>query len=130
MEVLNNDALFKRLAGAFLGRFAMEIAAFGAAAEHQHAASVGKMTVHAVVFHFSYDFRNGDLILHLIVGLAFYHHVAAEFTGQDDERAIKQSALLKIQDKLRNWSVDRFLQIDLAGVAGLVSVPGLERDVF
>src|SRR5713226_2187549 len=123
MEVFNNDALFKGLAGTFLGGPSMEIAAFGAATEHQHAAGVSEMAVHAVVFHFSDDFRNGDLILHLIVRLALDHHVAAEFTGQDDERAIKKSALLEIQDELGDGSIDRFLQIDLTGVAVLVSVP-------
>src|SRR5438552_849503 len=52
VKILDHDPVLDCLARTLVGRLAMEIAAFDSAAKHQHAPGVGKMTVHAVIFHF------------------------------------------------------------------------------
>ena len=75
MEVFNDDALFERFAGAFIGRDAVQITALRAAAEHEDGAGVGEVAMHSVMFQFADNVRDGDLVLHFVVGFAFDEHV-------------------------------------------------------
>ena len=45
------------------------------------------------------------LLFHFLSRLAFHHHVSAEFTRNDDQRAVQQAALLKIEKQLRDGRV-------------------------
>ena len=85
-----------RQAGPLGGRFAVEEAALHAAAEQQHARAAGEVAVQAVVVRLLEHVGLGPrLVLGRAAGDAFDHHVAAEFAGEDDERAVEQAALLR-----------------------------------
>jgi len=79
-----------------VGGAAVEVALFYAAAEHEHRAAVGEVAVHAVVFEFGHDVGLGDLAFDDGAGAAFDHHVAGEFAGQDDHRAVEEAALFEV----------------------------------
>ncbi len=83
VEVFDADGVLNGFARALGGGFAVDGAFFDAAAKEQHARSFGEVTVHAVVLGFSHHIGDGDLILDFLAGLAFGHHVAAEFGGDD-----------------------------------------------
>src|SRR5207253_8494552 len=61
MQILDDDAFVEGFARPLIGRAAMQIASFDASAEQQHAARVGEMPVHAIMFHLIDDFRDGQL---------------------------------------------------------------------
>jgi hypothetical protein len=67
---------------------------------------------------------------HLLVGLAFGDHVPAELAGEDDQRAIEQSAFLQIENKLRDGSVDLALHVDSPLVSTFMGIPVAERNIF
>src|SRR4029077_10300832 len=102
MKVFDDNAFFERFAGAFISGYPVQIAALKPSAAHQDTAGIREMAVHAIVFHFRDDVRDNDLVFHRVIGLAFDHHVAAEFAGEDDQCSVQETTLLKIENELGN----------------------------
>ena len=116
--------------GTLVRRAAIQLTALDAAAEQQHATGIGKVPVHAVVLELGHHVGNLNLVFNRVVGLAFQHHVAAEFAGHDDQRAIQQSAFLEIEHQLRDRSVDLGLELGESRMAVVVGVPIEEWNVL
>ena len=130
MQILDDDRVLNRLAGALVGSDAVQMALFDAAAEHQHGAGVGEVAVHAVMFQLVDRVRHVHLVTHLVAWFALDEHVAAELAGEHDERAIEQAAFLEVEHELRDRGVDLALHVGEACVAVLVGVPVEERHVL
>ncbi len=130
MEVFDDHPLVDCFARAFVGGAAVQVAFFHATTEQQYTAGVGEVAMHAVVLQFGHDIGHGHLIFDLQAWFTFEHHVAAEFAGQDDKRAVEQASGFKVFNEESDGSVDHFFQIDRAGVTVIVGVPVFERDVF
>src|SRR5579885_2106128 len=119
------------LVAALLLRLPVQEALLEATAEDQHTTGLGKVPVHPVMFGLSHDFRLlRHLVLDAFIRLALHDHVAPEFAGQHDQRAVQQPALLQVQYQLRNRPVDGLLHSDGPLMAVFVRVPVAERDVL
>ena len=88
------------------------------------------MPVHAVMLRLGHDIRLVDLVLYLLSRLSLGNHVAAEFTGKDNESAIEQAALFQIKNQLGHRCVDRLLHADGTLMAVFVSIPIPEWNVL
>ena len=130
MQVLDHNALLNRLERTLVRRQAVQITLLDPAAEEQHAAGVREMSVHAVVFFVVDHVRHFHLIFDFLVRFAFDQRVAAELTGQNDQRPVQQTALLQIEDELGHRRIDRLFHVRHFLVAVLVCVPVEKRDVF
>src|SRR5690606_26165758 len=123
MDLLNPDGFLDGFAGPFIRCFAEYGPFFYSAAEHQYRASIGEMTVHAVVTDIIDDVRLHHLVLYLRAGAPFHDHIAAEFAGDDDQGAIQVAAAIEVFDELGHRCVDEFLHIARPHMAILVGVP-------
>ena len=130
VEVFDNDAFFEGFAGAFISSNAVEITAFDTATEHQDRTGISEMTVHTIMFQFVDYIRDDDLVFDFVVGFAFDKHVAAEFAGEDDKRAIEKAAFFEVENELGDGGIDGFFEIDGASMAVFVGIPILEWNVF
>src|SRR6266542_4471385 len=100
VEVFDDDALLNRLERTLVRGSAVQIALLDPAAEEQHAAGVREMPVHPVILLVVNHVGHRNLVFDLLVRLSFDQRVAAELAGQDDQRPVQQTALLKVENEL------------------------------
>ena len=130
MEVLEGDGLLDRRAGSFVVRPPVQVAHLEPAAEDEHRTRRREVPVHAVILEVVNHLGDHGLVLDGLVGLSLDHHVAAELTGEDDQRSIEQAAFFEVEDQLRDGRVDHALELRHTCVTILVRIPVLKGNVL
>ena len=130
VNTVDFDLVFDGLAGTLLRSFAKDMYSLDSPSKHQDRASVGKMPVHAIVFHVLNDIWHFHLVLDFQVWPTFHQHISAEFTGNNNHRAIELTTLVQVFDELGNWAIDQLFHIGETGVPIVVGIPTEKRFVL
>src|SRR5690606_41038662 len=96
--------------------------------EKEDGASIGEMPVHPVKFDVVDNIRLVHLVFHGGTGTPFHEHVAAELTGQDDQRAVQMARLVQILDQLRHGGINQLFHAHHAGMTDFMGVPAHKGD--
>lgn len=131
VEIGEGDGIFDGNEGALVSSRAIEVPLLDAATKHHDTAPAGEVTVESVVFHLSdvIDFMCG-LIIRLRTRLAFHEGIAAELGRDDNEGAIKESALFEVEDELGDRLIDLLVETGDGVVAIGVGIPVEKGDIL
>ncbi len=76
------------------------------------------------------NIRLTNLFLYLQFRPSLHHHIPAEFTRQNDERAIQPTTFFEVQDELSHRRIDQFFHVGHAGMPVLVRIKPKKGHVF
>ena len=131
MQVGNGNRIPGNHQGPLVTGFAVEMAFFASAAEHQNGTGPSKVSVLPVMFQFlEHIGACPRLVASITAGNAFDHHVAAELARYDNQCSVQQSFFFQIKNQLRYRTIDFLFESSHSCVTIFMSVPMKKWNVF
>src|SRR5690606_37732335 len=130
MNLFDPDGLFNRLTGPFVGRLSVYLTRLDTTPEHKDRTAIGKMPVHSIMLDVVDDVGLFYLFEHFGARPSFQHHVATEFTGEDDQRPVEMPGLFQVFNQLGNGPVDQRFHFRRTRKTVFMGIPTHKRLIF